>query len=504
MAKVSLRAGRPRPRSRGRILSEALVASGGDPLVTTYDLTRGSLCDRLFQFSTLEAQYVEMTGAAWPSEADALAPIEGAVVLFRQGGDAVYQLRDGSYAHLSVGGGWARVSLSGPSYEAVYGALAAFQALYPATYLAATSDRVPITFWTHGRFGPERRLRMIDSAPWSDVETNYPAGTREQVAGLMEDFEPGKSGQLILWQGPPGTGKTWALRALASQWLSWAEFHYITDPDTFFVDEPSYMVDVLLAETYDVISVDGDVYQETDTDGKWRVLILEDTGELLSANAKEKYGQGLSRLLNVVDGMIGQGLRVLCLVTTNDELGELNAAVKRPGRCAAQIVFPAFPADEASVWLGEDVAEPMTVAEMYAKRGDGEVLELAAEGGDGEDGDAEDEPDEDDVVSQIQAVAEAHQDEATGYGDTAWDADSGTVLYVAGDWTDTDPIEADFLAIDGVENFVSEAEGMPDGWCDAEIVHGSNPFDCGEDETALQEVVELAQQPIMVTRRPAA
>ena len=43
----------------------------------------------------------------------------------------------------------------------------------------------------------------------------------------------------------------------------------------------------------------------------WRLLVLEDTGALLSADARERAGQGLSRFLNVVDGLIGQGLRVL-------------------------------------------------------------------------------------------------------------------------------------------------------------------------------------------------
>lgn len=357
------------PRTRGRRLDAALTAAGEPPLATMYDMTRGSLCERLFYFKTLEAAYVEVTSAGWPSDATELEPVEGEL-LFRQKGDAVYRLEDGSYAHVEVGGGWALAKISGPAYDAVYEHLSTFQAMYPATYLDATADRVPVTFWTLTRNGPVRRLRMIDSSPWEGVEANYPAETREQVAALMHSFTPGKSGQLLLWQGPPGTGKTWALRALASEWLAWAEFHYITDPDSFFVDDPSYMIDVLLAETYPAFDESGEVFHENASDGKWRVLILEDTGELLSANAKEKYGQGLSRLLNVVDGMIGQGLRVLCLVTTNDELGELNAAVRRPGRCAAQVVFPAFPAAEATAWLGQDVDEEMTVAEMYARRGD--------------------------------------------------------------------------------------------------------------------------------------
>jgi hypothetical protein len=99
-------------------------------------------------------------------------------------------------------------------------------------------------------------------------------------------------------------------------------------------------------------------------------MLLEDTGELLAADAKQQAGQGLSRLLNVVDGIIGQGLRVLVLVTTNDELRQLHPAVARPGRCAACVEFAPFTVDEAAAWLvrnGVD-ARPRagTLASLYA------------------------------------------------------------------------------------------------------------------------------------------
>jgi len=68
-------------------------------------------------------------------------------------------------------------------------------------------------------------------------------------------------------------------------------------------------------------------------------------------DAKYQAGQGLSRFLNVVDGLIGQGLRVLVLVTTNEKLRSLNPAVSRPGRCVARVEFTAFPAEEADAWL---------------------------------------------------------------------------------------------------------------------------------------------------------
>lgn len=129
----------------------------------------------------------------------------------------------------------------------------------------------------------------------------------------------------------------------------------MTDPETFFGTRPKYMLDVLLDE---------------EDDEFWRLLVLEDTGELLAADAKQQTGQALSRLLNVVDGLIGQGLRVLVLVTTNESLGRLNPAVARPGRCASIVEFSAFDPDEASRWLTahgvEGPSRSATLAELFA------------------------------------------------------------------------------------------------------------------------------------------
>jgi hypothetical protein len=110
---------------------------------------------------------------------------------------------------------------------------------------------------------------------------------------------------------------------------------------------------------------------ERKSEPDWRLLILEDTGELLSADARVQAGQGLSRFLNVVDGLIGQGLGILVLVTTNEELGRLHPAVARPGRCAANVLFTKIPAEQANAWLRERdhdarVSQPLTLAALYA------------------------------------------------------------------------------------------------------------------------------------------
>jgi hypothetical protein len=219
--------------------------------------------------------------------------------------------------------------------------------------------RVSIEFWTHARRGPYSVHRTIDVPAWCEIEGNYPREVRIALASLVDsDWRPPAGGRLLLWHGSPGTGKTHALRALAWQWRNWCAMHYITDPEVFF-GSSEYMLDVL---------TDG----EDDDEERWRLLVLEDTGELLTSDAKERTGQGLSRFLNVVDGLIGQGLRVLVLVTTNETLGSLHPAAARPGRCLARVEFVAFPPEEAREWLAARGCEAKpaaaeTLADLYAR-----------------------------------------------------------------------------------------------------------------------------------------
>src|SRR5262249_6621640 len=267
--------------------------------------------------------------------------------------------------------------------------LAALHARLPAPEPISSHD-VTITFWTYGPHGPQPTWRSIAVPGWDEIDANYTGSTKAGLERLMRDFEPARGGQLIRWHGRPGTGKTFALRALAWEWRRWCEFHYIVDPDLFFGQRADYLMSVLLQPGHTEMTmhprhgaisrgslggetrvhvVDKD--EEESPAPRWRVLLLEDTGELLSADARELMGQGLSRFLNVVDGLIGQGLRVLALVTTNEEIRRLHPAVARPGRAAASVEFAAFTAEEARTWLAErradgTTAESQTLAELYA------------------------------------------------------------------------------------------------------------------------------------------
>jgi hypothetical protein len=245
----------------------------------------------------------------------------------------------GCIALIAIRSGVASIHLAARTIDALGEGESLLRQRIPAQ--VPTDDQtVSVAFWSYGQHGPYETSRSIAAPAWIDIRGNYPGLVAAQLEPLMSsDYRPDGRGQLILWYGEPGTGKTYGLRALGWQWRKWCSFHYVTDPETFF-GRPDYMLQVILEEA------DDDEDQE-----KWKMLVLEDTGELLAADAKAQAGQGLSRLLNVVDGIIGQGLRVIVLVTTNDDLRQLHPAVSRPGRCLAKVEFVSFTPEEAEEWL---------------------------------------------------------------------------------------------------------------------------------------------------------
>ena len=377
----------------------------------TQELHEADPTAALYLARVLDERRTELRRHQWATSERSLAHLGTPLMRSAGDGEVVVLEHDGVLVYIGLHGGFVHADVAAHEEQHALDVIAWLEEQLPPPEPVARHD-VPVVFWTYSARGPIPSVRAISVPGWEEIRENYAGATQDELERIMSGFRPAHGGQLILWHGEVGTGKTFALRALAWEWRDWCQLHYIVDPDTFFGEHADYLMSVLMeshgmaahvgmmmamhggnlgVSTADIVEErDWDVEDMLDEDETprrarhWRLLVLEDTGELLRPDAKSIIGQGLSRFLNVVDGLIGQGLRILVLVTTNEQIRALHPAVARPGRCAANILFDALTDDEASAWLerhgGEGAPASGILASLYAQI-EGRDAQLASFGG---------------------------------------------------------------------------------------------------------------------------
>ena len=283
-------------------------------------------------------------------------PAEGRIV--RTDGDL-----DGCRAVLAQGPDWImRISAGNElatvelAAETVGAADRLAESLRPHRPAAASGeDRVSIGFW---RFQaalarPLRTVAEVHAPRWAEIAGNY-AGNTAEAFGAVVRRGPGRHSRLLLLHGPPGTGKTTAIRALAREWRDECATRVVVDPERLFADA-DYLHQLLIAPSRLFATSDASTMT---------LLVIEDADELITRQARDRTGQALSRLLNVTDGLLGQVHPTLVCITTNEPMAELHPAVRRPGRCLADIEVPRLSRSEAAAWLGEGVDVPTSGASL--------------------------------------------------------------------------------------------------------------------------------------------
>lgn len=221
-----------------------------------------------------------------------------------------------------------------------------------------------------------RLAQFIRAPKWDEIQHNYPS-IRSQLSDLFAMKEPWKHGRIMIWFGPPGTGKTYCIRSLMMAWRQWFNFIVVTDPERLTA-EPAYYYQVASDSAerpmrYRLEVDDEDASTGVSQKGDKRVLfILEDTADLIMPESRSQHFDKINKLLNITDGLLGQGREDLFLITFNEPVERIDPAFTRPGRCLSKIEFPKLSKNEAEHWLETrdsqvSISDEMTLAELYAR-----------------------------------------------------------------------------------------------------------------------------------------
>jgi hypothetical protein len=181
-----------------------------------------------------------------------------------------------------------------------------------------------------------------------DLEHNYGSSFAPIHDKILSTLNQKKGKGLVLLHGEPGTGKTHYLKYLASK---------IKDKKVMFV--PPYLVDFITSPEMTPFLI-----ENSDS-----ILFIEDAERVIT-DRDTSGANGVSNILNLTDGILGDILNIQIVATFNMDRKKIDTALLRKGRLIAEHKFDKLKVDDANKLikhLGMDhvVTDNMTLTEIY-------------------------------------------------------------------------------------------------------------------------------------------
>ena len=186
-------------------------------------------------------------------------------------------------------------------------------------------------------------------SPPMDLNLNYGVEFTKIHELIIERLNKPNDKGIILLHGDPGTGKTSYIKHLTS---------LILDKDILFI--PPSMAEMLSEPTIIPFLMDH----------KNSILIIEDAERVIGDREGNGSPAGVSNILNLTDGILGDCLNIQVVATFNMKREKIDKALLRKGRLIAEHKFEKLSIEETNkllVSLGKvNVSEEaMCLADIY-------------------------------------------------------------------------------------------------------------------------------------------
>jgi hypothetical protein len=186
-------------------------------------------------------------------------------------------------------------------------------------------------------------------SPPMDLDLNYGSEFIKIHNLIIERLNKPNDKGIILLHGDPGTGKTSYIKHLTS---------LILDKDILFI--PPSMAEMLSEPTIIPFLMDH----------KNSILIIEDAERVIGDREGNGSPAGVSNILNLTDGILGDCLNIQVVATFNMKREKIDKALLRKGRLIAEHKFEKLTIEDTNKLLKslgkeKDSDEPMCLADIY-------------------------------------------------------------------------------------------------------------------------------------------
>jgi len=185
--------------------------------------------------------------------------------------------------------------------------------------------------------------------PEVNIELNYGKGFTKVYERIIEKLNTKFVSGIVLLHGDPGTGKTTFIKHLTS---------LIKDKDIIFIPPST-------AEALSEPSIIPFLMDHRNS-----ILIIEDAEKVISDRESGGSSVGVSNILNLTDGILGDCLNIQIIATFNMKKERIDKALLRKGRLIAEHKFSNLSVADSNAllkYLGKDnkVTVPTSLADIY-------------------------------------------------------------------------------------------------------------------------------------------